>query len=468
METCTLEFTLTEGRVSELIYGQFIEHLADCIDGGICLPGTGEANASVLEAVQSLQVPLLRFPGGTVVNIYHWEDAIGPKEQRKRRMNRIWGGELSPDFGTAEFVQYCRKIGAEPMLCINLASGTPEEAGNWVEYCNGTGHTWYADLRRAHGYPEPFGVKYWCIGNESYAEPDLGIQNDVQTYIRDAREYIKFMKLTDPTIRTVLVGCDNPAWNTAVLDALHEMTDYLSYHHYSGGGDTPYGPFFGEESLRSALRQLSELTGKYPEQVTQFNPWYRFPPRSGPVKIAVDEWNRWDFRQTEDYGLHMVFNWRDALWTASVLNDLLMCPSVGLANMAQMVNVIAPILVQDGKAYFQTTAYPLMAYRQHMTGRRLEITARIPTLENGLEALSLAGVLRDDGKICVAAVNRNLEKPICLRLPGIASCTVRTMTAPWNAHCTPVQSCVQCSEATQTGDNLELLPGSMNLIEWKI
>lgn len=127
-----------------------------------------------------------------------------------------------------------------------LGLRTPEEAGNWVEYCNGTGDSYYAALRRSHGYEKPFNVKYWCIGNECYAEPDIGTQNDVAVYIRDAREFIKFMKLTDKSIKTVLVGSDDPAWNKAVLDALSPMTDYLSLHHYSAeNGKGIYGPFEG-------------------------------------------------------------------------------------------------------------------------------------------------------------------------------------------------------------------------------
>ena len=203
MEQIT-KVTLAKGRgtVDEKVYGQFIEHLQDCINGGVYDPKSRFADENgvrtdVRELARRLAPPILRFPGGTVMCLYHWEDAIGPMEKRIRRKNLIWGGEIDPSFGTAEFVRYCREIWAEPMICVNMASGTPEEAGNWVEYCNGTGDSYYAALRRSHGYEEPFNVKYWCIGNECYAEPDIGIQNDVSVYIRDAREFIKFMKLTD-------------------------------------------------------------------------------------------------------------------------------------------------------------------------------------------------------------------------------------------------------------------------------
>ena len=139
-------------KVSPLIFGQFIEYLGRCIDGGIyeeSSPLTDENGfrKDVLQKVQELNVPILRFPGGTVVKIYHWQDGIGPKAERPKRKNLIWGGINDNHFGTAEFVEYCRKIGAEPFLVVNMATGTPEEASNWVEYCNGTGNSYWANLR---------------------------------------------------------------------------------------------------------------------------------------------------------------------------------------------------------------------------------------------------------------------------------------------------------------------------------
>lgn len=367
------------GKVSENIYGQFIEHALNCIDGGIYDPNSSLADEygirkDVLEKVKALAPPIIRFPGGTVMCQYHWEDAIGPIEGRINRKNLIWGGEINPSFGTAEFVLFCRKIGAEPMICVNMASGTPEEAGNWVEYCNGTGNSYYAQLRRQHGYEEPFNVKYWCIGNESYAEPDIGIHHDVKLYIRDAWEFIKFMKLVDNSIKTIIVGCDRDEWNKPVLDALHTVTDYFSIHHYSNEGENGvYGPFEGEKNLKKLLGKVSALIDTYPDKVTDFNPWYRFIPRSEKIRIALDEWNIWDFAADENCGLLPTYCWRDALWVASILNLIIESPMIGIANMAQMVNVLAPIVVEENGSWFQTIAYPLLLYRKLMTGERISL-----------------------------------------------------------------------------------------------
>lgn len=464
------------GAIDENIYGQFIEHILTCIDGGIYDPGSSFADGDgirldVLEKLKALAPPVLRFPGGTVTCQYHWEDAIGPKEKRIRRKNLIWGGELDPGFGTAEFVTLCRRLGAEPMICINMASGTPEEAGNWVEYCNGTGHTYYADLRRSHGFEEPFGVKYWCIGNENYAEPDIGIHNDVQLYVRDAMEFIKFMKLTDKSIKTIIVGCDDEHWNKTVLDALHPVTDYFSYHHYSSEGEKGlYGPFAGERDLKAAIDKLSALIDTYPEEVTDFNPWYRFPPRSGKIRISIDEWNIWEITPDETYGLLMRYNWRDALWTASILNLFVSRPEIGMANLAQSVNVMAPIITEADGSWLQTIAYPLELYRRAMHGTRLPVSFRSPVIDGGaageVDALSISAVRDPDGKLRIAAVNRDFDNDYEITLTGMAMqgrMTVLTGTAP-RAVCSMENTCVSESRESVNGDSIVLQAGSISLI----
>lgn len=468
----------TDGIVTENIYGQFIEHILDCIEGGVYDPGNPLSDKNgirqdVLGKMKELAPPVMRFPGGTVMCQYHWQDAVGPREKRIRRKNLVWGGELDPSFGTAEFVMLCRELGAEPMICVNMASGTPEEAGNWVEYCNGTGHSYYADLRRSHGYEEPFNVKYWCIGNECYAEPDIGIHNDVRLYVRDAMEFIKFMKLTDKSIKTLVVVCDDDNWNQTVLDGLHAVTDYVSYHHYSPqNGNGIYTPFYGEADLHKAIQRLEDLIAKYPEKVTDFNPWYRFPPRQNKIRISVDEWNIWDIAPTEDYGLHMRYNWRDALWTASVLNMFVSRPSIGLANLAQSVNVIAPILADRDFCWYQTIAYPLKLYRHNMVGFREHISYSSPKIDDGsssLDALSISAVSDENGRIRIAAVNRDLMNSHTIQLnvehleniSGIV--TVLTGLSP-DAQCTKQSICVTEKTVPFSGNELTLEPGSINLI----
>ena len=471
-----LHFGETAGRISENIYGQFIEHILTCINGGVYDPESKFADENgmrkdVLAHLGKMAPPVMRFPGGTIMCVYHFEDAIGPKEQRINRKNLIWGGELDPSFGTAEFITFCRKIGAEPMICVNMASGTPEEAGNWVDYCNGTGKSHYAELRRKHGYNEPFGVKYWCIGNESYAEPDIGIHHNVDLYIRDAMEFIKFMKLNDKSIKTVVVGSDDMVWNKRVLDALHRVADYFSIHHYSGeNGNGIYGPFDGEKKLKALLEEVSDLIDTYPEKVNDFSVWYRFPPRSEKIKIALDEWNIWDFKNDSTYGLLQTYNWRDALWTASVLNLILSMKNIGMANLAQSVNVIAPVVAEKEGAWLQTIAYPLMLYRENMLGERVPVEFTSPVIDGGkageLDALCIYAVKTDEGRINIAAVNRDFENDYEITLPvNAAGSELTTLSAPGSRLTCSLTSCpVEETKEIVNGECIVLRKGSINLI----
>lgn len=462
------------GTVQETIYGQFIEHILTCIEGGVYDPSSPFADETgvrtdVLEKAKELHPPVLRFPGGTIMCQYHWEDAIGPKEKRIIRKNLIWGGDLDPSFGTAEFVSFCRRIGAEPMLCINMVSGTPEEAGNWVEYCNGTGNSHYAQLRRSHGYAEPFHVKYWCIGNESYAEPDPGVHHDVSLYIRDALEFIKVMKLTDPSIRTILVGCDKSEWNKSVLDALHPFADYLSLHHYSSeNGKGLYGPFEGEKALLQMIEETEALLDTYPDTIENFNPWYRFPPREGKLKIALDEWNIWNFVADTTYGLLPTYNWRDAVWVASVLCDILTHPSIEIANMAQLVNVLAPIIAHPEGAYYQTIAYPFLLYRSSMVGERVALHWDPVYFDGGkagsLEALRCCAVRTGDGTLRVMAINRDFSSSYAISL-GSGEATATTLTADFpESFCSRESCCVHQEERAVSCREILLPPGSVTLL----
>lgn len=477
MKQISLSISPANGIVSPNIYGQFIEHLGDCIDGGIFndkspLSDENGIRLDVLEKVKKLAPPIIRFPGGTVMHIYHWEDAIGPMNERKQKKNLIWGGVLRPEFGTAEFVQYCRSVGAEPMICVNMASGTPEEAGNWVEYCNGTSDTYYANLRRSHGYEEPFNVKYWCIGNECNAEPDIGIQDDVKIYIRDAREFMKFMKLNDPTIETVLVGCyDHEGWNKPVLDALGSMANYLSFHFYTAEYDNGlYGPFAGERHFLQTVSELDALLDSYPEKVTDFNKWYRFPARQGKIRLMIDEWNIWQYKNDGIFGLHERYNGRDMIWVASMLNNFIADEHIAGCNMAQLCNIIAPIIATEEGCYEQTIFKPCELYRKSMYGNRMtvQISGQY-TVDGGrageVNAISAAAVEKD-GVIRAAIVNRDFSETVGVTLPYEADC-VLCRADPYAVN--TMESCVVETRKffIHKGEPFELPAGSFALISGK-
>jgi len=422
-----VDVTKKQNQIHPFVYGQFIEFLGRCIDQGIYHPGSPLSDSNgfrqdVLDKARGLQPPLLRFPGGTMVKLYHWMDGIGAKEERKRQSNRIWGGVIDHAFGTNEFIQYCREIGAEPFLVVNMTTGTAEEAANWVEYCNGTDDTYYANLRRSHGFEEPHNVKYWGLGNEEAAVPDIGYLHDPQEYIKASWEFAKLMKLADRSIKLVMVG-EKPEWNEAILDKLHTICDYLSLHYYGRSDTDDYANLFGHaDRMEAMIVDTKKLLDRYPAKVEEFDRWYRFQPRQREIQIALDEWGIWQNSSSDDYVADMeaVYNWKEALLVASMLNVIQrQSDTVTMATFAQMVNILAPILTNDEGSFCQTIYHPLQLYREHSGNWKLACESESMKLSSG-DGSSAGSACLDvsasyhDGKneVIVAVVNRHPEQAV--------------------------------------------------------
>lgn len=344
------------GSVDRKAFGGFIEHLGRCIYGGVYEEGSPLSDAQgyrtdVLEAIRALRLPLLRWPGGNFASGYHWQDGIGPQERRPRRMNLAWHAEESNRFGTDEFLRYCRLIGAEPYLCVNLGSGTLDEAHAWVDYCNGTGDTYWANLRRQYGNAEPYQVRFWGLGNELYGDWQIGALS-AQAYVERAREFAKVMKWTDPSIK--LVSCGQSGWNAwdrVVLEGLAPLIDFHSIHLYTGAFEH-YSNVFAPHQAERALdicRALIEQV-RYEQHIAH------------PIKIAFDEWNVW-YREPGTTDLEEQYDLSDALAVATYLNIFIRhCASVGMANLAQLVNVIAPIFTSPTGLFLQAIYHPFWLY----------------------------------------------------------------------------------------------------------
>lgn len=414
----TVDTGVSLGEISPFVYGQFIEYMGRCIDGGIFEEGSPLSDSrgfrkDVLEKVKELAPTMLRYPGGTVVKTFHWEDGVGPKEARKARKNLIWGGVNDYHFGTCEFIEYCREIGAEPCLVVNLSTGSPDEAANWVEYCNGTENTYYANLRRSHGYPEPFDVKYWALGNEEGAEPDAGRHQNPEKYVEDVWHFIKLMKLTDPTIKLIANGeGGNIGWNKTVLDGLCGAVDYISFHNYvNTEKGKPYSLF---RRIKSADKGLAALGGfireNYPDEVRDWQTWYRFPHREGRIRIAFDEWGIWEDGEPP-YGTTNTYEWRHGLATAYFLNAIHRnAHHVGIANWAQMVNILAPIMTSPTASVRQTTFYPLKEFRAKGLKECVKAEAVSPVIEADIFSLDVSATIdRENGKLNLFVVNLNPE-----------------------------------------------------------
>lgn len=396
-----VDASVSLGEISPFIYGQFIEYMGRCIDGGIYeenspLSDERGFRTDVLEKVKELNPSMLRFPGGTVIKTFHWEDGVGPKEERKAKKNLIWGGINTYHFGTCEFIEYCREIGCEPVLVVNLSTGSPDEAANWVDYCNGTEDTYYANLRRSHGYPEPFNVKYWALGNEEMAEPDAGRHQDPHKYVEDVWHFIKLMKLTDPTIQLIANGeSGSREWNQIILKELDGAIDYISYHAYVGTDQgKPYSIF---RKIQGADKGMTDL-GRYikencPDKVEQWKKWYRFPHREKPIKIALDEWGIWE-QQEPPYGTTNTYEWRHGLATAYFLNAIHRNAAyVGMGNWAQMVNILAPIMTNEHTLVRQTVFFPLKEYRARSLNESILAEATSPIVEDGLPSLDVSAAI---------------------------------------------------------------------------
>jgi alpha-N-arabinofuranosidase len=419
----------TIGTVDRRIFGGFVEHLGRCIYGGIYDEGSPLADENgfrrdVLEAARALRMPLLRWPGGNFVSGYHWTDGIGPKDERPRKTELAWFSEEPNRFGTDEFVQYCRTLGTEPYICVNMGTGTLDEAQAWVEYCNGTGNTHWANLRRANGHPEPYRVKYWGLGNEMYGRWQIGAL-PAEEYVRKAREFAKVMKWTDRSIE--LISCGEVGWtdwDRVVIEGLASVVDYHSVHIYTGSPEyhaNVLAPHQSERALRICQAFIDKV--RYEQKIER------------PIGIAYDEWNVWYRARGASTRLEEIYDLSDALAVATYLNVFVRhCRSVKIANLAQLVNVIAPIFTSETGLFLQTIYHPLRLYAEHLQDVALDAHVECPTydLKPEQEAQNRAYRVADmgpfplldvsatrdaDGRTLVlGVVNRALDQDVTARI----------------------------------------------------
>jgi len=412
------------GPIDNLIYGNFIEHLGRCIEGGVFqenspVSDTNGYRKDVLEAVKGLQVSILRWPGGNFASGYHWEDGIGPRDQRPARLELAWGTTESNRFGTDEFLNYCEMLGTQPYICVNLGTGSWDEAKFWVEYCNLQGGTRYSDLRKKNGREKPWGVTYWGLGNEMDGPWQMG-HRSAEEYSKFALEAAKLMKWTDPNIKLIAAGSSNyradwVGWNRTVLQYLKNHLDYLALHLYVGNRNNDYYEF-----LTSSL----DLNDKTRIAEGLINAALADNPQRKPVYIAWDEWNVWyRARGEKERGRQILeekYNLEDALVVATLLNTFVNnAHIVKMANMAQLVNVIAPIFTNDKGLYLQTIYYPLQLFANNSKGTALDVFVDSPTYKtqkySAVPYLDVSAVY-DNGTVIVNVVNRHRDQPIAAEI----------------------------------------------------
>jgi alpha-N-arabinofuranosidase len=367
------------GRLDRKVFGGFVEHLGRCIYGGLYEEGSPLSDdrgfrKDVLGLLRELRLGVLRWPGGNFVSNYHWADGIGPKDDRPRRPELAWGGEESNRFGTDEYLAYCAELGTEPYICLNMGTGTLEEALAWVEYCNSAGRTAWADRRRANGRDEPWRVTYWGLGNEMYGDWQVGAFT-AEEYVREATRWARAIRMLDP--RAKLVSCGMNGWNEwdrVVIDGMAGLVDYHSLHIYTGSDDYWTNVLQPHQAER-AIHYTQALIER-----TAYRRKIATPPR-----IAYDEWNVWYRQMTVD--LEERYTFADALAVGTYLNIFVRnCDWVRMANLAQMVNAIAPIVTSPEAAAVQPIWYPILLHAQAALDQAVDVHVSGPVVEPELPA----------------------------------------------------------------------------------
>jgi alpha-N-arabinofuranosidase len=418
------------GAIDPNIFGNFIEHLGRCIYGGIYDEGSPLADVDgnrqdVLKAARKLRVTQLRWPGGNFGSGYHWQDGIGPKDSRRARYDLAWFERESNRFGTDEFMTTCRKLGAAPYICVNVGTGSIEEASFWVEYCNRQGGTYFSDLRKKNGHAEPYGVRYWGIGNEIYGEWQIGHKNAAD-YAKLGLEFAKVMKWQDPGIKLVACGTGDPSWDRPVLESMVHHVDYISAHHYTVSDELKdYYEILGSVAEMEQTIRNSALVAETVSAQTR---------KRTPVWTALDEWNiinNWaDGAKRDDvHKFEITYNLRDALWVASALNCIQRhCRTVRMANLAQLVNDIAPMQTSPDGLLLMTTYYPVELYANRSGSIALEVMVQSPQFEtkgfSGQPYLDVAATYDDEKqRVTLAVVNRRKEGGVMgiVELAGVSA-----------------------------------------------
>lgn len=386
---CNINFKI--GEIDSRVYGSFLEHMGRVIYTGVYEAGTDVSDeecfrTDVLEAVRRMGVKAVRYPGGNFVSTYCWEDGIGPKEKRPRKLDLAWQAIETNEFGTDEFMHWVAKVDAEPIFTINLGTRGIEAALQYLEYCNFPKGTYYSDLRRKLGIEEPYGIKVWCLGNEMDGEWQVGHKTAYE-YGRLAAETGKAMKLLDPDIELVVCGSSLssmptcPEWDMEVLEQTYDVADYMALHQYYGGQEKGTKFFLAqtidmEEQIKT-LRSVAQIIKRKKKSSRQ-------------IKFSVDEWGVWAVTNASVKQEIQEKNWRiapaiseqiytleDALLFAGMYMVILRNADViKIACQSLLTNVSACIMTQKGGGiWLQTIYYPYFYFSHYAKGTVLQCMA---------------------------------------------------------------------------------------------
>lgn len=418
-------------KLDRRLFGSFAEHVGRCIYGGIYEPGSELADSDgfrrdVLAEVRLLGVPIIRYPGGNFVSGYNWLDGVGPKKDRPRLLNRASNSIESNQFGTNEFLAWCRAVGTEPMMAVNLGTGTPESAANLVEYCNVEGGTRWSELRRQHGVDGPYNIKYWCLGNEMDGRWQLGHMSAKQ-YGLKAGDAALQMRTVDPSIKLVACGSSEVTmptyleWDRQTLEECYDEMDAISLHHYFGNGPEETG---GDSSKFLAINLTMD---RHIEEIIAVCDLVRGRKRSKKqLWLSFDEWNVWYRKNTEadmngqrqeaPHLVEEVYNLEDALVVGGLIITLLRhSDRVRAACLAQLVNDIGILVTNREGVLRQSIYYPYAWALKYGHGNALNLIVESETYEvpeiGSVPYADVAGTFDPgSGSTTLFILNRDLAK----------------------------------------------------------
>ncbi len=433
--------------VDPRLFGGFLEHLGRAVYDGIYDPQSHHADTDgcrtdVLDALRRLALTVIRYPGGNFASGYHWQDGIGLVEERPTVRELAWQSLEPNRFGSEEFIRLCCKMGWSPMLTVNLGAGAPEEARNWVEYCNCPGGSRYADMRLANGSDRPHAVPLWCLGNEMDGPWQIGHVPADQYAIR-AQQAAKMMKDADKSIELVACGSCGVGmptymeWDRQVLEHIGDLADYVSLHRYVGN---PTGDTADYLAVTNSIdRQIEEM-----DAVCRAVQAKRHSAKR--AYLCFDEWNVW-YRDTQGDGeskfaphlLEETYNLEDALVVAGFLHSFVRhADVVKIANLAQIVNVIAPLLTRGDDLLIQSIFYPFEMFSQRKKGISLRCAIEGPTYAgatNGVVHKLDSSAILDGDRLHVFLTNRSLEQAaevdiVLADRPVLSCASAEVLTGP--------------------------------------
>lgn len=413
--------------INKEIYGHFSEHLGTCIYEGIFvgedsdIPNINGYRKDVVEAFKKLKVPVLRWPGGCFADTYHWKDGIGPKEERPSIVNVFWGGVTEDNsFGTHEFLNFCELVGIEPYLSINVGTGTVQEAKDWVEYVTSSSKSPMTDLRKKNGREEPWDVKFWGIGNESWG---CGGEMTPEYYANIFRNYSAYIK--GDGFQKVICGPseDDTNWTEKILEGLGDkphLAQGVSLHYYTlptnnweaKGSSVDFGEEMWFNTIRNTMK-IEKYINQHLAIMDEYDP-------DGNIKLIVDEWGTWydKLPGTKDGFLQQQNTIRDALVAGINLNIFNNhADRISMANIAQIVNVLQSVILTKDDVMVKTpTYYVFEMYNVHQDATLIPIELESENYQYQDESIPAltASASKKDGITNITITNSNPNQSVAV------------------------------------------------------